>query len=131
MAVPYVDLALLRHSRFLRRPRQSRQGETQMHADKPGCTQMRCAEPTLAHGQPVRRASAPAASSWLIRVHLRCHFLLPEQGRDRRRGSFVILGRSDPDRVQSSGLKNLTSLCHDVTLFATGDRVLAAACICG
>ena len=38
----------------------------------------------------------------------------------------MILGRSDPDRVQSIGLKNLTILCHDVTLFATGDRVLAA-----
>jgi hypothetical protein len=36
MAAPYVGLALLRHSRFLRRPRQSKQGETQMHADKQG-----------------------------------------------------------------------------------------------
>jgi hypothetical protein len=65
-------------------------------------------------------------ASLLIRVHLRFHFLLPGQRRNQPRGTIVILGRSDPDRVQSIGLKNLTILCHDVTLFATGDRVLAA-----
>jgi len=31
MAASYVGLAFLRHSRFLRRPRQSKQGETQLN----------------------------------------------------------------------------------------------------
>jgi hypothetical protein len=37
--------------------------------------------------------------SLLIGVHLRFHFLLRDQGRNRRRVTTVILGRSAPDRA--------------------------------
>jgi hypothetical protein len=37
--------------------------------------------------------------SLLIGVHLRFHFLLRDQGRNRRRVTIVILGRTAPNRV--------------------------------
>ena len=63
MAAPVADLAFLRHSRGLRRPRQSRQGETQMHADQKDARGSR-AEPALADAQPVGRASAIGVIPW-------------------------------------------------------------------
>jgi hypothetical protein len=66
---------------------------------------MQQAEPTLAHVQPGGRASALSACILLICVHLRFPFLLPEQARNRRRGTIVIPRCSDPDRGQSIRLK--------------------------
>src|SRR3954453_13902549 len=68
---------------LLCRPRvlgtRSKQGETQMHADQKGCTQI-LAEPTLTRTPEPRVAPMRhPGSSLLICVHLRFHFLLPEQ----------------------------------------------------
>jgi hypothetical protein len=89
-----------------------------------GCTRID-AESTLAHVRPAGRASAPSACILLICVHLRFPLLLPEQARGRRRGTIVILGRREPDRVQRIWLNNRATLCQDVTLPTAGDQVLA------
>jgi len=55
---------------------------------------------------PVAVRARHLRASLLIRVHLRFAFLLPEQARNRRTGTIVILGRRDPDRGQSNRLRN-------------------------
>jgi hypothetical protein len=88
MPAPHAELALPR----LRQPG-PRKAETQVHADKTGCTQ-RQSEPTSADIQPDGRASALSACILLIGVHLRFHFLSRDHRRNRRSGTVVILGRS-------------------------------------
>ena len=62
----------------------------------------------------VRRASDEAirwaTASLLICVHLRFHFLLPEQPRNRRRSTVVIRGRDAPGGRQSIQQKSTTVL---------------------
>jgi hypothetical protein len=94
MWAPHAELTFPR----LRHP-WPRKAETQMHADKKGCTQ-RQSEPTSADVQPDGRASAPSACILLIGVHLRFHFLSRDHGRNRRSGTVVILGRSASVRAQ-------------------------------
>ena len=62
-------------------------------ADKKECTRMaRLHGHRAGHGR--MQFGANPRESLLIGVHLRCHFLLRDQGRNRRRATIVILGRS-------------------------------------
>jgi hypothetical protein len=59
-------------------------------------------------------------ASLLIRVHLRLHFLVPEQARNRRKGAMLA-----PGRRQSIQQQNNQHLPPSVTLFAVDDRTAA------
>jgi hypothetical protein len=61
-------------------------------------------------------------SSLLIRVHLRFHFLLPEQARNRRGATIVISGETLQNRRGGVQQNNQQPRPRIVTLSATDDR---------
>jgi hypothetical protein len=105
-AAPYVDLAFLAIP--ARAAPAAKQGKTQMQADQPGCTQMRT-EPALAHVDPAGVQACHLRASRLIRVHLRCHFLLwtlaDPAGRQAAR---IAPSGDDPARTQTVAQPALT-----------------------
>ena len=87
-----------------------------------GITQMQANRHWLRSKSVVAQAYHPC-SSLLIRVHLRFHFLLPEQARNRRGGTIRDLGRNAPEHARRVQQNNQQPRPRIVTLSATDDRL--------
>ena len=73
--------------------------------------------------QPGRTSIHHPRSSFLIRVHLRFHFRVPEQARCRRGGTIAIFGRKQRDAVRHQSSNALF-------LVAATGRAVCSACVC-